>query len=47
MQYLFVRKKQMVVHLAVPTSDTLVDASVTVYPIHIDQGSPNFWKRTT
>jgi len=46
MQYQFVRKKQMV-HLAIPTSDTLVDAFVTVYPIHIDQGSPNFWKRTT
>jgi len=25
-----------------PYSDTLVDASVTVYPIHIDQGSSNF-----
>jgi len=31
------------VHPAVPNSDTLVDASVTVYPIHIDQGSSNFW----
>jgi len=30
MQYQFVRKNQMV-HLAVPTSDTLVDALVTVY----------------
>jgi len=37
MQYQFVRKKQTV-HPAVPNSDTLVDASVTVYPIHIDQG---------
>jgi len=46
MQYQFVRKKQMA-HLAVPTIDTLVDAFVTVYPIHIDQGCLNFWKRTT
>ena len=41
MQYQFVRKKQTV-HPAVPNSDTLVDASVTAYPPHIDQGSPNF-----
>ena len=41
MQYKFVRKKQTV-HPAVPNSDTLVDASVSVYPIHIDKGSPNF-----
>ena len=41
MQYQFVRKKQTV-HPAVSSSDTLVDASVTVYPIHIDQASPNF-----
>jgi len=41
MQYQFVRKKQTV-HPAVPNSDTLVDASVTAYTIHIDQGSPNF-----
>jgi len=44
--YQFVRKKQTV-HPAVPNSDTLVDASVTVYPIHADQGSPDFWERTT
>jgi len=41
MQYQFVRKKQTV-HPAVPSSDTLVDASVTVYPIQIDQGSSYF-----
>jgi len=41
MRYHTVRKKQTV-HPAVPNSDTLVDASVTVYPIHTDQGSPNF-----
>jgi len=41
MQYQLVRKKQTV-HPAVPNSNILVDASVTVYPIHIDQGSPNF-----
>jgi len=41
MQYQFVRKKQTV-HPAVPNSDTFVDASVTVYPIHIDQSSPKF-----
>jgi len=46
MQYQFVRKKQMV-HPAVPNSDTLVDASVTVYPIYTDQGSSKFWKRST
>jgi len=41
MQYQFVRKKQTV-HPAVPNSDTLVDASVAVYPFHIDKSSPNF-----
>jgi len=41
MQYQLVRKKQTV-HPAVPNSESLVDASVTVYPIHIDQGSSNF-----
>jgi len=41
MQYKFVRKKQTV-HPAVPNSDTLVDASVTVYPIHTNQGSSNY-----
>jgi len=41
MQYQFVRKKQTV-HPAVPNSDILVDASMTVYPIHIDQGSQKF-----
>jgi len=40
MQHQFVRKKQTV-HPAVSNSGTLVDASVTVYQIHIDQGSPN------
>jgi len=28
--------------LAVPNSDTFDDASVTVHPFHIDQGSPSF-----
>jgi len=42
MQYQFVRKKQTV-HPAVPNSDTLVEASVTVYSILKDQGSSNFW----
>jgi len=46
MQYLFVRKK-LTVHPAIPNSDTFVDASVTVYPIYIDQGSSNFWERIT
>jgi len=41
MQYQFVRKKKTV-HPAVPNSDTLVDASVTVYPVHIYQGFSNF-----
>jgi len=41
MQYQFVRKKQTV-HLAIPNSDTFVDAFVTVYPIHMDHGSSNF-----
>jgi len=41
MQYQFLGKKETV-HPAVPNSDTLVDASVTVYPIHIDQGSSKF-----
>jgi len=41
MQYQFIRKKQTV-HPAVPDSDTFVDASVAVYPIHLDQVSPNF-----
>jgi len=40
MRYQFVRKKQTV-HPAFPNSDTLVDASATVYQIHIGQGSPN------
>jgi len=40
MQYQFVRIKQTV-DPTVPKSDT-IDASVTVYQIHIDQGSPNF-----
>jgi len=34
--------KDQTVYPAVPNNDTLVDASITVYPIHIDQGSPNF-----
>jgi len=42
MQYQFVDKKQTV-HPAVPKSDTLVDASMTIYPIHTDQGSANFF----
>ena len=45
-QYQFVRKKQTV-HPAVPSSNTLLEASVTVNPIHIDQGSPNFLGETT
>jgi len=44
MQYQFVRKKQTV-HLAIPNSDTLVDAFVTVYPIHMDHGSSNFLQK--
>jgi len=43
MQYQFACKEQPV-HPAVPNSGTLVDASVTVYPIPIDQGSPHFWR---
>jgi len=46
MQYQFASKTQMV-HPVVPNSDTLVDASVTVYPIHIDQGSSTFLGETT
>ena len=46
MQYQFVCKKQTV-HLAVPNNGTLVDASVTVYPIHIDQGSSHFLGKIT
>jgi len=38
MQYQFVRKNQMI-HPTVPNSDTLVDASMTGYTIHIDQGT--------
>jgi len=45
-QYQFVRKRQKV-HPAVPNSDTLVDASVTVYPIDIDQGSSHFLGKIT
>jgi len=41
MQYQVVRKKQTV-HLAIPNSDTLVDAFVTVYQIHMDHGSSDF-----
>jgi len=41
MQYQFVRKK-LTVHLAIPNSDTLVDAFVTVYAIHMDHGSSKF-----
>jgi len=45
MQYQFVRKQaKQTVHLAVPNSDTLVNASVTVYQIHIDEVSPVFFK---
>jgi len=39
MQYQFVGKKQTV-HPAAPNSHTLVDGSMTVYPIYTDQGSP-------
>jgi len=39
MQYQFVRKKQMI-HPAASKSDDLVDASMTGYPIHIDQDYP-------
>jgi len=35
------QKTKQTVHPVVPNSDILVDASVTAYPIHIDQGSPN------
>jgi len=41
MQYQFVRKKQMI-HPAVPKRGTLADASMTGYPVHVDQGSPKF-----
>jgi len=37
MQHQFVHKKKMV-EPAVPNSGILVEPSVTVYPIHIDQG---------
>jgi len=43
MQYQFVCKKETV-HPAVPNSDALVDASVTVYPL---QGSSNVLGETT
>jgi len=42
MQYQFVGKKQTV-HPAVPKTDTLVNGSMTVYSIHIDQGSAIFF----
>ena len=38
-----IRPKKQTVHPAIPNSDTIVDASMTVYPIHIDQGYPNFF----
>jgi len=41
MQYQLVHKKQTVAP-ALPNSDSLVDACVTVYSIQIDQGSPKF-----
>jgi len=44
MQYQFIRKKKMV-HPAVPNNATLVDACVTVYPIHIDQALQIFGER--
>ena len=43
MQYHFVRKMQLI-HLQFPT---VTPSSMTGYPIHIDQGSPKFWERTT
>jgi len=46
MQYQFVRKKQTV-HPVVPNSDTLVDASVAVCSIPIDQDSSNVLGETT
>ena len=45
-KYQFFRKKPTVPP-AVPNSDIFVDASVTVYLIHTNQGSPDFWERTT
>ena len=36
-----IRPQKQTVHSAVPKSDIVVDASVTVYQIHINQGSPN------
>ena len=39
MQYQFVRKKQ-IIYPAASKSDDLVDASMTGYPIHIDQDFP-------
>jgi len=41
------RPQKAKVHPAVPKSDTFVDASVIVYPIHIDQGSSNLEERDT
>jgi len=46
MQHQFVRQKQMT-HPAIPNSDTLIDASVTVCPLRIDQGSSHFLGETT
>ena len=44
MQHQFARAEQTV-HPAVSNGETFVDASVTVYPIHIDQGLQIFWER--
>jgi len=46
MQCEFTSKTQTV-HPVVPNSDTIVDTSVTVYPIQIDHGSSNFLGETT
>jgi len=42
-----IRPQKANVHPAVPNSDTLVGASVTVYQNHIDQRSPIFLEATT
>jgi len=46
MQHQFSRT-ELTVHPTVSNSDTLVDASVTVYLIHVDHGSSNFLGETT
>jgi len=42
-----IRPQKQMIHPAVPNSDTLVDASMTGYPVDMDQGLLNLWERTT